>query len=163
VTTASLGLTPPPGIRSGGSRTNPLVYVLTALAIAAFVLSLFVLDWYSEQGQSLGYRDFGRIRIPPSASFLDKLALWHYKWPGYIVVGIAVLAVLVLVVARAGSHGAGHRVAALTATVGVLLSTFAIVRVFQGEFFDPEPGAWLLPGGYGALLLAAVIGARSDD
>lgn len=163
VTTASLGLTPPPAVRvSSGSRTNPLVYGLVAIAIAAIVLSMFVLDWYSAAGESAGFRDFGEGEIPSSAPLLDKLAFWNYKWLGYVVAGLTLLSVLVFVIARAGSHRVGHLVAALDATIGAVLSTFAIVRVFRTDEFDPEIWAWLLPAGYLVLLLAIVVSARNE-
>jgi hypothetical protein len=163
VTTASLGLTPPPAVRvSPGSRTNPLVYGLVAGAIAAIVLSMFVLDWYSEGTESAGFRDFGEGSILSTAPLLDKLAFWNFTWLGFVVAGLTLLSVLVFVVARAGPHRVGHVVSAIDATVGAVLSTFAIVRVFRTDEFDPEIGAWLLPAGYLALLLAIVIGARNE-
>jgi hypothetical protein len=162
VTTASLGLTPPPPVRSSGSGSNALVYGLVALGIAGIVASMFVLDWYSEGGQSVAFRDFGEGSIASSAPLLDKLAFWNFKWLGFVVGGVALLSVVVFVVARAGSHRLGHVVAALDVTIGALLSTFAIVRLFRPAGFDPEIGAWLLPAGYLVLLVAIVVSARAE-
>jgi hypothetical protein len=163
VTTASLGLTPPPAVRmSSGTRTNPLVYGLVLLAIAALVLSMFVVDWYSEAGRSLGFRDFGEGSILSSAPLLDKVTFWNYQWLGFVVAGLALLSVFVFVIFRAGSHRIGHVIAAIDATIGAVLSTFAIVRLFRTDEFDPEVGAWLLPAGYLVLLVATLISARNE-
>jgi hypothetical protein len=164
VTTASLGLTPPPAVRtSAGTRTSPLAYGFVGIAIAALVLSMFVLDWYSEAGQSLGFRDFGEGSILSSAPLLDKVTFWNYQWLGFVVAGLALLSVFVFVVARAGSHRVGHVIAAIVATIGAVLSTFAIVRLFRTDEFDPDIGAWVLPAGYLVLLLAILISARNES
>ena len=132
------------------------------LAIAALVLSMFVLDWYSEAGESLGFRDFGEGSILSSAPLLDKVTFWNYQWLGFVVAGLALLSVLVFVIFRAGSHRIGHVIAAIDATIGAVLSTFAIVRLFRTDEFDPEVGAWLLPAGYLVLLVAILISARNE-
>ena len=163
VTTASLGLTPPPVVRmTSGALTTPVVYGLVGIAVACLVLSMFVLDWYSEAGQSVGFRDFADGSIPSSAPFLDQLTFWNFKWLGFVIAGVALLSVFVFVVARAGSHHVGHVLAAIGATGGALVSTLAIVRLFRTDAFNPDFGAWLLPAGYLVLLVAIVISARNE-
>jgi hypothetical protein len=149
-------------VRSSGRGSNALVHGLVAVGIAGIVVSMFVLDWYSEGGQSARFRDFGEGSVVSSAPFLDKLAFWNFKWLGFVTAGVALLSVLVFVVARAGSHRVGHVVAAIDVTIGALLSTFAIVRVFRPAGFDPEIGVWLLPAGYLVLLLAVVVSSRAE-
>ena len=163
VTTASLGLTPPPVVgMSSGAGTKAVVYGLVGLGVACLVLSLFVVDWYSEGGQSVGFRDFGDGDILPSAPFLDELTFWNFKWLGFVIAGLALLAVFGFVIAGVGARRGGLVVAAILAAGGALVSTLSIVRFFRTDSFDPDPGAWLLPAGYLVLLAAIVISARNE-
>lgn len=145
-----------------GAQTAPIVYGLVGVAVACMLLSMFVIDWYSEAGQSVGFRDFAEGSILSSAPFLDKLTFWHFEWLGLVVAAVVLLSVSAFVIARTGPHRAGHVVAAIGAGGGALLSTFAIVRLFRSEAFDPDVGAWLLPAGYLVLLAAVVVSARNE-
>lgn len=141
---------------SGTSRLNPVSLGLCGLAVVAFVLSLFVLDWVSVGSMSAGFADVVGDGATADA-FLDKVTIWHFEWLGYVLVVAALASVAAFVLFGAGSPRAGHVVAAVVAAVGALVSTLAIVRAFRGA--DPEFGAWLLPAGFFVLIAAVVVSA----
>lgn len=156
------GWPPQPAVAARSTRgPNPIVIGLVALAAVCFVLSLFVLDWVSSGPSSAGFGDLVADGASPDA-FLDKLSVWHFQWLGYVVAAVAIVAVAVFVLGRAGSTRAGHVGAAAVAGIGALLATLAIVRYFRFPGLDPELGAWLLPAGYLVLAAAAVVGARTS-
>lgn len=141
------------------SPMRPVAFGLVGLAVVGFVLSLFVLDWISVGPASASFGDL----VPDGASadgFLDQLALWHYQWLGYALVGVGVAVVIAAVSGAVGRARAGHVAAAVVAGVGVLVTTFAIVRYFRGPGADPEFGAWLLPAAFVVLLVAVIVSAR---
>jgi hypothetical protein len=149
----------PPAPASGAAparrRASSLGAVVVGVAVALWVLSLFVLDWVD----GVTFTDF-RHTIPPVDGPIDNLVKANVLWLAFAWAGLATLVAVRFVIGRAGSPRFGHVSTALVAAVGAVMSTLVIVRIFRGPGPDPELGAWLLPAGHLLVVAAAVISAR---
>jgi hypothetical protein len=157
VTTASLGLTPPPAVSTTATGGSAIALVIGTIGLALVALSLFVLDWGPEATFSdirTGLSDLD----PPE--WADKIVKYYTQWLGYVWLGVTGLAVAFAAGGRSAARRASHVGAALLAGLGAVLAAFVIVRGFRGPGPDPEFGAWLLVGGYLVMLAGVVFSAR---
>ena len=157
VTTASLGLTPPPAVSTPATGLSAIALVIGTIGLALIALSLFVLDW----GPDATFSDIrtGLRDLDPS-EWADKVVKYYTQWLGYVWLGVTGLAVAFAAGGRGAARRSAHVGAALLAGLGAVLATFVIVRGFRGPGPGPEFGAWLLVGGYLVTLAGLIVSAR---
>jgi hypothetical protein len=157
VTTASLGLTPPPAVSAPATGRSAIALVIGTIGLALIAVSMFVLDWGPDA-------TFSDIRTSVSdldpSEWADKIVKYYTEGLGYLWLGITGLAVAFAAGGRRAVRRSAHVGAALLAGLGAVLATFVIVRLFRGPGADPEFGAWLLTAGYLVMLAGVAVSAR---
>ena len=131
--------------------------VVGAIGLVMVGLSMFVLDWTD----GATYADFAdNAETASGMPFLDRLAVWHLQWLGYLLAVLAVGSLAVALFAARSSGRVSHRLAAVASGVAAVWSALTIVRLFRTLPVDPGFGAWLMPAGYLVMIAAVVLSAR---